>query len=220
MRSMTPPRAVSMTMGMRLVSRTRRHTAKPSIPGSIRSRTTMSGGSAASAFRPSSGCATAFTTKPNWPRYSVRSAPRASSSSIRSTRVRGLALAIAPYDPSGARAQGLDGRQPRGLARGKGAEAEAGQKRQQERREGRAHRECDLPFRAERHADSPQARRRGPQEPSAHGQERRLAEELDEHVPRPRAHRHPEADLGRALLHREEHERADAGPAHEHRDGG
>ena len=122
MRSITLPRAVSITIGTRLRSRIFRHTAKPSIPGSITSSTTMSGGSASRARSPSSGRAAGCTLKPNWPRYSPSSAPSASSSSISSTRVRG---AIAAYDPSGRAAQRVDRRQARRLAGRQRAEAEA-----------------------------------------------------------------------------------------------
>ena len=93
MRSSTPPRAVSITIGTRLVSRTLRHTAKPSVSGIITSSTTMSGASLAIARNPSSGWCAAATANPNGSRYSVSRPQSASSSSISSTRVRaGVAM--------------------------------------------------------------------------------------------------------------------------------
>ena len=65
MRSLSWPRAVSMTIGTGARARSRRQTSRPSMPGSIRSSTTRSGGSASarsSATRPS---ATVSTVKPS-----------------------------------------------------------------------------------------------------------------------------------------------------------
>src|SRR5262245_36416956 len=232
MRSMTLPRAVSMTIGMRLDSRTLRQTAKPSIPGSITSRTTMSGGSALSARSPSSGWATARTAKPNWPRYSVSSAFSASSSSMTSTRapveewaamvvrsvVRSCIIHHSAVIPQSFRSQGLDRRQQRGPAGREGAEAEPGGAGHRQRRAEGRERQAHLPLRAEGDGRGSERARGDPGHPPAERQDRGLGEELDEDVARPRADRHAQADLAGPLPDREEHEREDPRPADQERE--
>src|SRR5690349_6331508 len=181
MRSMTSPRAVSMTIGTRLDSRTLRQTLKPSMSGSITSRMTRSGGSRFSARRPFSGSATAWTTKPNWPRYSVSSAVSRSSSSMISTRVPADERVVMSGEAS-FRAQRANRRQPRGGARRPGAEAEADDEHHAERGDQRVDRRDDGPVRGERDGERSGGGDRNADDPAAEREQGRFEQELDQHV--------------------------------------
>ena len=57
---------------------------------------------------------------------------------------------------------------------------------------------------------APRTATASPDEPAQDREQGRLGQELDEDVPRPRAHGHAQADLDGPLLHGQEHERQDA----------
>lgn len=79
-----------MMMGTDDMRRIVRHTSKPSMPGSITSRTTMSGPSARSSLNPSSALFAVETSNPLLNRYTDRRPQSLRSSSI--TRTRALML--------------------------------------------------------------------------------------------------------------------------------
>ena len=223
MRSVTSPRAVSMTMGTRLVSRTFRQTAKPSMPGQhdvedddvrgvgleraqpvVRmgdgrdreaelaevlgeeraqrlvvvdeedSRRGVWGGGHALA-RMKQSCSREETPAVGRGRRTTKRAPLRASGPL-------------------PRRQRPNGRQQGRLSRGKSPEAEARARGHDER--------CEDGFlatrpsrRAESDGTGPEHAERGTDHPPHQGKDRRLDEELDEDVPRPRAHCPTQADL-------------------------
>src|SRR3954447_3852817 len=105
MRSYSSPRAVSMMNGTGPRPRIRRHTSRPSMPGSIRSRTTRSGQCAAARASASGPSPARSTTYPARSRYPVTTSATVGSSSTTSTRAPACPYCCWSMQPASHRAR-------------------------------------------------------------------------------------------------------------------
>src|SRR5438552_5421499 len=102
MRSVSSPRAVSMSTGTSEPARMRRQTSKPSRSGSMTSRSTAWKPPRARSDRPRSARGATVTWRPLFPRYSDTIAASRSSSSIISTRSATLRMVLRPAEKASA----------------------------------------------------------------------------------------------------------------------